>query len=150
MGLKAMKPTAAVPVRSFASSRQSADPGIRERPQSTMGGVRSSWPPTSPNHQVSHMLANFEGSARPPRTRLPTPSVALTMVPGKRVSPANVTTREGTSSVSLPPENFPSSQAVMVASRLFPAAMVADVAKLPNVVTLARNAPTFGFHRMVP
>ena len=44
--------------------------------------------------------------------------------------------------MSAPPDRLRMSQAVMAASRVLPAAIAADVAMLPKVVTLARNAPT--------
>src|SRR5262245_22017935 len=110
--------------------------------QSTMNGVTSSLPPTSPSHHVSHMLVNFAGSAKPASTKLPTPMVALIIVPGRRVRQTNKTTWGGSSNSCVDTFKRFSSAAVISASSVLPPAISDDVNNEPKVVALAKNAPT--------
>ena len=106
-----------------------------------MNGVTSSWPPTSPSHHVSQMLGNLAGSAKPPSTKLPTPIVALIIVPGRRVRQANKTTWDEPSNRCVDALSRFSSAAVISASSVLPPAIREDVESEPKVVALARNAP---------
>src|SRR4029453_800315 len=110
--------------------------------QSTMNGETSSLPPTSPSHHLSQMLGNFAGSAKPASIKLPTPTVALIIVPGTRGRQANKATWGGPSNRCVDAFNCFSSAAVISASSVLPPAIREDVDSEPKVVALARNAPT--------
>src|SRR5262245_36522563 len=106
-----------------------------------MNGVTSSWPPTSPSHHVSQMLDTFARSTKPSSTKPPTPIVALTIAPGRRVRQANKTTWDDPSNSCVDAFNRFISTAVISASSVLPNAMKEDVVSEPKVVALARKAP---------
>ena len=87
------------------------------------------------------MLEIAPGSAKPVTTKLPTPMVALIIVPGRRVRQANKTTWDGPSNRCVDAVNRFSSAAVISASSVLPTAISEDAGSEPRVVTLARNAP---------
>src|SRR5262245_23030738 len=79
------------------------------------------------------------GVTKPASTKLPTPMVALIIVPGTRVRTANKTTSDGPSNRRA--FNRFSSSAVISASSVLPPAIRADVDSEPKVVALVTNAP---------
>src|SRR5262245_64326058 len=87
------------------------------------------------------MPKNFAGSAYPVSTKLPTPRVALIIVPGMRVRQANKTTWSGPANRCVDAFNRFSSAAVISASSVLPPAIRDEVKSEPRVVALARNAP---------
>jgi hypothetical protein len=87
------------------------------------------------------MLENFAGSAKPASAKLPTPMVALTIVPGRRVRQANKTTWGGPSNRGVDALNRFNSAAVISASSVLPPAIRVDVDSEPKVVAFATNAP---------
>src|SRR5262249_4316131 len=142
-GLKATRPIMVVVTSSSARPCNSTRP-ISLRllfAQSTMNGVTSSLPPTSPSHQVSQIPGNFAGSAKPASTKLPTPMVALIIVPGTRVRQVNKITWGGSSNRCVDVFNRFSNVAVISDSSVLPPAIKKEVDSDRKVVALAKNAP---------
>jgi hypothetical protein len=116
-----------------------------------MNGVTRSCPPTSPSHHVNHTPEKLAGSAKPESTKLPTPTLALIIVPGQSARQAKTTTWLGVSKGLADRAHRFNSKAVIKASIVLPPAIKQDVNSEPKVVALARNAPVaIAGHRPFP
>ena len=71
---------------------------------STITGVTTSAPATSPSHQVTQIGPKFAQAAKPATLSVTTPMVALMTVAGPTRPRANFATRDGVAKVSLPPD----------------------------------------------
>ena len=89
------------------------------------------WPPTSPSHHVTQTLKNLAGFAKLAIARLPTPTVALTIVPGASARPANKTTWSGVSNALSDLVHRFSSEAVISPSNVLPPAIIEEVSREP-------------------
>src|SRR5262245_1092945 len=116
---------------------------------STTTGVTTSALVTLPSHQVNQIAAKFAHSASPARIRLPTPMVALSIVPGTSAISANFATPLGVSKVRCPSDHRVVRYPLTAASSVLPIAIVADVtsrlvdvALATSVVALAAKDPS--------
>src|SRR5437762_5477011 len=112
--------------------------GVTAHRITTGAKIRS--PVASPSHHVVHIDAYLAQSAKPVTARLVTPILGLTIALAIAAK-ANLKTSCGLSKTRVPPANRVSSHAPQTASSVFPAPIATDVAKLPAVVRLTRNAP---------
>ena len=97
--------------------------------------VHVSEPPRKPDAE------EFCGLSKPAITRLPTPTVALIIVPGANAKPANRTTWSGVSKVFVDAVHRFSSEAVISPSSVLLHAIKEEVNSEPAVLALVRNAP---------
>lgn len=97
-------------------------------------------PIASPIHQTSQREPTADQGCTPPRQRLVTPMVALTIVLSTAARTTRPTTSRRRSSEPWQPTRR-SSQAPITASRVFPMAMPPAVQSGSLAVALARNAP---------
>src|SRR5262249_37076767 len=89
---------------------------------------------------VSQMSPYRARSAKPPRTRLVTPQVALTAGHKTPARPANLSVSAGRSNAGGPRANRGTRYRPSIASSVLPVAIPIDVKTDLDVVTLARNA----------
>ena len=89
-----------------ATRRTSARLKARQsvRAHSTITGVTTSAPATSPSHQVTQIGLKLAQAAKPARHNVTTPTVALMTVAGPALIRTNFATRPGLANVSLPPD----------------------------------------------
>ena len=74
----------------------------RDCAHSTITGVTTSAPATSPSHQVTQIGLNLFQSAKPATLSVTTPMVALITVAGPTATSTNFATRDGLVKVSTP------------------------------------------------
>src|SRR5262249_22491272 len=109
--------------------------------QRTRGGVTIRAPAASPSHQVIQISLYRSQSAYPPRVRVVTPNVALTVVLSKAARSTNVNVSRWWAKTFLPFANWLTRNAPKSPSNVFPVAIPREVAIEPAVVTLTANAP---------
>jgi hypothetical protein len=107
---------------------------------STIAGVTTSAPVTSPSHQVTQMTLKSLQLAKPASASVVTPIMALSTVAGPTQIATNLATRAGVENVSRPPDQCAISQPPTVASSVLPSAMQSEVVSVPAVVRLAAKA----------
>ena len=144
-GLKATRPTAIAPSWTAVDSRNRSKSNGRYRlvVHRTITGVTTSAPATFPSHQVNTMAGNCPSSADRASTRLPTPRIALIIVPGARQSRANFATALGVSNVRARPDQIVMSCPVTTASSVLPMAMPREVKSWPSRPALAISFVAF-------
>src|SRR5262249_16041070 len=105
-------------------------------------GAMMTTPTASPSHQVIQIAPALAQGAKPARTSVPTPMVALTRVLTRAASTKKVITSCARANARRPEAKRVTRYVPSTASRVLPTAIPSDVETDPAVVTLARNAPT--------
>src|SRR5262249_54019036 len=109
--------------------------------QRTIAGVTIRAPAASPSHQVIQISLYRSQSAYPPRVRVVTPNVALTVVLRRAARSTNANVSRWCEKTFLPFANWLTRNAPKSPSNVFPVAMLREVATEPAVVKLTTNAP---------